>query len=166
MVIELIKSKAFQDLLLWIEQLDVKDPMVTAVPDLVILEETRRLFFSYLNIQQVSNPLGCKGDEIRVAQKRKEADEESNEKERESDSIETNPPRFKGGDLAVSREHTEGKKGGEEDRIGKAPLEDYFRDLIEKVFEDQVVRCLVFSEKIHLLAEENHDIDEDQTTQA
>jgi hypothetical protein len=66
----------------------------------------------------------------------------------------------------MARECAEGKKGRKEHRIGKGPLKGHFRNLVEEVFEDQIVRRLVFDEKIHLLKEENDDIDEDQTTQA
>ena len=41
-----------------------------------------------------------------------------------------------------------------------------FRDLVKQVFKHQVERSLKSIEKIHLLEEENNDINQDQTAQA
>jgi hypothetical protein len=66
----------------------------------------------------------------------------------------------------VTGEGPEREKDGKQYRIGKGPLKDHFGDLIEEVFEDEEERGLVFDEDIHLLEEEDDDIDEDQTAQA
>jgi hypothetical protein len=165
-VIEFIKCKTFQDLPFRIKESNVKDSVVTAVPDLVIDEDTRRLFFSHLDIQHVSNLLVGEGDKVFIAEKRNKAREEGDEKERDSDSIEANPPRFQSCDFTVARECAEHEKGTQEDCIRKSPFKGHFRDLIEEVFEDQVGRGLIFDKEIHFLKKENDNINEDQTTQA
>ena len=65
----------------------------------------------------------------------------------------------------MSGERAQGEKGGKENPIGKGPLEDHFRDFIEKVFEDEVERGLIPREEIHLLEEEDNEVDKDEAAQ-
>ena len=72
-------------------------------------------------------------DKIFVSQEWTETNEKDDEKQWEGNSVEANPPCFHGGDLTVSRERTEGEKRREQNSVGKGPLENHFRDLIEEV---------------------------------
>jgi hypothetical protein len=146
--------------------LDVKDEMITAVPDLVVLEKACRGFFSHLHIEEISGFLVGEGDEVIVSEERQETNDQDDENERKGNPIEANPARLKGSDLAVAREGAESEEGAQEGCIGDCPLKSGFRDLIEKVFEHQVERCLKSIEKIHLLEEEDNDVNQDQTAQA
>jgi hypothetical protein len=140
--------------------------MIAAVPDPVILEKARRRFFSHLDIEEISGFLVGKGDEIIVPEEGKETNDKNNEDEGESDAIKANPAGFKGSDLAMTGERAEGQQGTQKSCIGDRPLECGFRNLIKEVFEHQVKGSLVFIEKVHLLEEEDDDIDQHQTAQA
>jgi hypothetical protein len=106
------------------------------------------------------------GDDVIVSQEGKKTDDEDDENERKGNTVEADPARFKGGDLAVAGESAEGQKGAQESRIGDRPLKGRLRNLIEEVFEHQVKRGLMFIEEVHLLEEEDNDIDQDQAAQA
>jgi hypothetical protein len=58
------------------------------------------------------------------------------------------------------------EKGCKKYGIRKGPLKSDIGDLEEEIFEDQIERSLVFRKLIHLLEEEDHNIDQDQTAQA
>ncbi len=146
--------------------MDVKDAAIASVPDLVILEKACRRFLSHLHVEEVSGFLVGEGDEVIVSQERKKTDDEDDENERKGNPVETDPARFKGSDLAVAGESAEGQQGAQKSRIGNRPLKGRLRNLIEEVFEHQVEGGLKSIEKIHLLEEEDHDIDQDQTAQA
>jgi len=45
-------------------------------------------------------------------------------------------------------------------------LKGDFRNLIEDILEDQIERGLIFDKKVHLLEEEDDDIDQDEAAQA
>jgi len=152
--------------LLWVEQLDVKDAPIAAVPDLVILEKDGRGFFSHLDVEEVSGFLVGKGDEVIVSKEGEKTNDKDDENQRKGDPIEANPARLKGSDLAVAGEGAEGEEGAQESCVGDRPLKGGFRDLVEKVFEHQVERRLKPVEKVHLLEEEDNDINQDQTAQA
>jgi hypothetical protein len=66
----------------------------------------------------------------------------------------------------MAGERAEGQQGAQKSRIGDRPLKCGFWNLIEEVFEHQVKGSLVSIEKIHLLEEEDNDIDQHQTAQA
>jgi hypothetical protein len=65
----------------------------------------------------------------------------------------------------MPREHAEGEKGGEQDRVGKSKLKGYLRDLIEDVLKDKIEGGPIFNEIIHPLEEEHNDVNEDQAAQ-
>jgi hypothetical protein len=65
----------------------------------------------------------------------------------------------------MASEHSECEKSGEQYGIRKGPLKGHIRDLIEEVLEYESKRSLMFNEKVHLLKEEDDDIDEDQAAQ-
>jgi hypothetical protein len=146
--------------------LDVKDAMTAAVPDLVILEKACGGLFSHLYIEEISGFLVGKGDEVIVSKEGQETNDKDDENERKGNPIEANPARLKSSDLAVAGEGAESEEGAQEGCVGDGPLKGGFRDLIEKVFEHQVERCLESIEKIHLLEEEDNGINQDQTAQA
>jgi hypothetical protein len=62
----------------------------------------------------------------------------------------------------VTGEVSQGQERREQDSIWQCPLEDHFGNLIEEVFKDEKERGLMLDEGIHLLEEEDDDIDEDQ----
>jgi hypothetical protein len=66
----------------------------------------------------------------------------------------------------MAGERSKGEEGSEQDGVGKSPLENDLRDLIEEVQKDNGERGIVFDEEIHLLEEEDDDVDEDQAAQA
>jgi hypothetical protein len=146
--------------------LDVKDATIAAVPDLVILEKACRGFFSHLHIKEISGFLVGEGDEVIVSEEGKETNDKDNENERKGNTIEADPARFKSSDLAMAGERAESEEGAQESRIGDRPLKCGFWNLIEEVFEHQVKGSLISIEKIHLLEEEDNDIDQHQTAQA
>jgi hypothetical protein len=65
----------------------------------------------------------------------------------------------------MTGEGAQGEKGGKENRIGKGPLKDHFRNLKDEVLKNKEKRGLMLDENIHFLKEEDDDIDEDQTAQ-
>jgi hypothetical protein len=146
--------------------LDVKDAVIGAVPDLIVFKKTCRRFLSYFHIEEISCFFVGERDEVIVPEKGKKTNDEDNENQRKGDTIEADPPCFKSSDLAMTGERAEGEEGGQQNRIGDRPLEGCFRDLIEEVFEHQVKRSLISMEEIHLLKEEDDNIDQDQTAQA
>jgi hypothetical protein len=107
-----------------------------------------------------------KRNKILISQEGTETDEKNDEKQWEGNSVEANPACFHGGDLTVTGKHAEGEKRSEQNSIGKGPLKNYFRKLIEEIEKDKVKRGLVFDEEIHLLQEKDDHINEDQTGQA
>jgi hypothetical protein len=82
--------------------------MIAVIPDLVILKETRGWFLSHLHGQKIVGSLVGEGNEVLIAQKREETDDEGKKKQWESDSIEADPICLHGGDLAMAGERTEG----------------------------------------------------------
>jgi hypothetical protein len=136
------------------------------VPDLKILEKAGRRFFSHFHIDDISCFLVGEGDEVIISQEGKEADDEHNENQRDGQAIEANSSCFKSGDLTVAGKGAEGEEGGQENRVGDRPLKGCRGNHIEKIFEYQVEGRLVSMEKIYLLEEEHHDIDQNQTAQA
>jgi hypothetical protein len=146
--------------------LDVKDAMIAAVPDLVILENACRRFFSHLHIEEISGFLVGERDEVIVSKEGQETNNKDDEDERKGNPIEANAARLESSDLAVAGEGAESEEGAQKSCIGDRPLKGSFRDLIEKVFEHQVERRLKPIEKIHLLEEEDNSINQDQTAQA
>jgi hypothetical protein len=145
--------------------LNVKDTATTVIPDLIIFEETRRVFLPHFNIQKILCLLVGHRNKGLVAQEGNQTDKESKKKQWEGDSIETNSSCLHSSDLIVSREYAKGEESGEENCIRKSPLEGDLWNFIEEVFEDQVERGLIFDKEIHSLEEEDNDIDEDQATQ-
>ena len=79
-IIQLIKGEAAQDLLVRVEKSDVQDAVVAAIPYLIILKKTCRLFFSNLNIQKIPGFLVGDGNEVFVPQEGKDTDNQSNQK--------------------------------------------------------------------------------------
>jgi len=146
--------------------LDVKDTMIAAVPDLVILKKACRGLFSYFYIEEISGFLVGKGDEVIVSEEGQETNDKDDENERKGNPIEANPARLKSSDLAVAGEGAESEEGAQKSCVGDRPLKGGLWDLIEKVFEHQVERRLKPIEKIHLLEEEDNGINQDQTAQA
>jgi hypothetical protein len=140
--------------------------MVAVVPDLVVFKETGRRFFSYFHIEEISCFFVGERDKVIIPEEGKETNKEDNENQRESDTIEADPPRFKSSDLAMAGEHAEGEEGSQQNRIGDRPLEGCFWNLIEEVFEHQIKRSLISMEEIHLLEEEDDHINQNQTAQA
>ena len=136
------------------------------VPDLIILEKAGRGFFSHFHIKEVSRFLVGERDEVIVSEEGEKADDEHNENQREGDSIKANSSCFKSSDLAMAGKGAEGEKGAKQDRIGDRPLEGCFRNLIKNVFKHQIERGMISLEEIHLLEEDDDDIDKDQTAQA
>jgi hypothetical protein len=61
----------------------------------------------------------------------------------------------------MSSKHSECEKSGKQDGIREGPLKGHIWDLIEEVLEYELKRSLIFNERVHLLKEEDHDIDED-----
>ena len=66
----------------------------------------------------------------------------------------------------MAGERAESEEGAQQSRVGDRPLKCRFRNLIEEVFEHQVKGSLKSIEKIHLLEEQDSDIDQHQTAQA
>ena len=66
----------------------------------------------------------------------------------------------------MSGERSEGEEGSEQNGVGKGPLENHLRDLIEEVQKNKVKGALYLTKRFHLLEEEDNDIDEDQAAQA
>jgi len=163
MVVEMIKGEAVQNLSFWIDKLNVKDMMITPVPNLVVFEETRGLLSPHLNGQEITDSLVGKRDEVFVAQKGEESDEKCNKEQRECDSVEAHPACFHSGDLTMPGKHAKSEKGGQQHCIGKGPLKSHFWNLVEKVLEYEMERSPMFDEEIHLLEKEDDDIDKDQT---
>ena len=152
--------------MVWVEQLDIKDAVIAAVPDLIILKKACRGFFSDLDIEEISGFLVGKGDEVVVSEEGQETNKKDDENQRKGNPIEANPSCLKGRDLAVAGKGAQSEEGAQESCIGDRPLKGGFRDLIEKVFEHQIERRLKSIEKVHLLEEEDNDINQDQTAQA
>jgi hypothetical protein len=65
----------------------------------------------------------------------------------------------------VAGEHAEGEKGGKKDRIGEGPLKGHLRDIEENILEDKVKGGSILDEDLHLLEEQDDDVNEDQTAQ-
>jgi hypothetical protein len=141
--------------------LNVKDAVIAAVPDLIILEKARGRFLSHLDIEEISGFLVGKGDEVVVSEEGQETDEKDDENQGKGDPIKANSAGLKGSDLAVAGKGAQSEEGAQQSCIGDRPLKGGFRDLIEKVFEHQVERRLKSVEKIHLLEEEDNDINQD-----
>jgi hypothetical protein len=136
------------------------------VPNLEILEKACRGVFSHLHIKEISGFIVGEGDEVIVSKKGEETNDQDNENEGKSNPIEADPARFKSSDLAMAGERAESEEGAQQSRVGDRPLKCRFWDFIEKVFEHQVKGSLISIEKIHLLEEEDNDIDQHQTAQA
>jgi hypothetical protein len=66
----------------------------------------------------------------------------------------------------MAGERSKGKEGSEQDGVGKSPLEDDLRNLVKEIQKDNGERSIIFDEEIHLLEEEDNDVDEDQAAQA
>ena len=145
--------------------MNIKDAAIAAIPDFVVLKESRRLFLSHLNKVEISNSLIRKGDKVLIAQERKETEDESDEEQGESDSIETDTTRFHRCNLAMPREHTQGEKSGEQNSIGKSPLKGHLWNATEKVFKDETQRSPIFDEDIYFLEEEDEDVNENQAAE-
>jgi hypothetical protein len=103
--------------------------------------------------------------EVFITKERTKTDEEGNEKERQGDSIEAQPTCLHGDNLAVSGEGAECQKDAEQNRIGKNPLKDDFRNPAQEIFKDQIEWGLIFDNEVHLLEKENDHINEDQAAQ-
>jgi hypothetical protein len=146
--------------------LNVKDAVIAVIPDFIVFKKTCRRFFSHLYIEEISCFLVGKGDQIIISEEGKETNDEDDENQWGDDTIEANPSCLKSNDLTMTGEFAEGDEGSEQNGIGNSPLKDYFRNLIEEVFEYQGERGLIFNEMIDPLEEEDNDIDEDQTTQS
>src|SRR5512136_471145 len=136
------------------------------VPDLKILEKAGRRFFSHFHINEIPCFMVGQGDEVIISEEGEEADDEHNENQREGETIEANSSCFKSSDLTVAGEGAEGEECAKENRVRDRPLKGGCGNHIEKIFEHQVEGCLVSIKKTHLLEEEHHDIDKDQTAQA
>jgi hypothetical protein len=136
------------------------------IPDLKILEKAGRRFFSHFHVKDISCFLVGEGDKVIISEERKEADDEHDENQREGKTIEANSSCFKSSDLTVAGKGAEGEEGGQENRVRERPLKGCSGNHIEKIFEHQVEGRLVSIEETHLLEEEHHDIDKDQTAQA
>jgi hypothetical protein len=106
------------------------------------------------------------GDKVIVSKEGEETNDKDNENERKRNTIEADPARLESSDLAMAGERAESEEGAQESRIGDRPLECGFRNLIEEVFEHQVKGSVIPVEKVHLLEEEDNDIDQHQTAQA
>jgi hypothetical protein len=66
----------------------------------------------------------------------------------------------------MARKSAESEKGAQKNRVRERPPEGHIGNLVEKVFEDQIKRGLMLGKNIHLLEEEDNDVDESQTAQA
>jgi hypothetical protein len=161
-VIKLVKGETVQDLFIRVEKPDVQDAVVTAIPYLKILEKTGWFFFSNLDIQQISGFLVGDGNEVFIAQEGKETDDQSNNKQGESNSVKAGAPCLHRGNLTISREGAEREKGRQEHPIGKGPLKNDLRDFVKEINEDQVERSVILAEEVHLLEKEHDHIDEHQ----
>jgi hypothetical protein len=165
-VIKLVKGEPFQDSFLRVEELNIEDMVVTAIPDLVILEETGRLLLPDLHIQQIARLLVGERDQVFIPEKGNKADEKGDEEKGLNNPIEAYPSGLKGRDLAVPGEGAECKEGGNQYGVGKGAIKGDFREFVEKIFENQVEGGLVSDEQVHLLEKEDDHINEDQTAQA
>jgi hypothetical protein len=139
--------------------------VIAAVPDLVVLEETRRLLFFNFDIHQILGLLVRVRNKVFITKERTKTDKKGNEKQRQGDSIEAESTRLHGYDLAVPGECAECKKDAEQNRIGKNPLKNDFRNPKQEIFKDQIEWGLMFDNEIHLLEKKNDHINEDQATQ-
>jgi len=92
--------------------------VITAIPDLVVLEKPPGLFLSHLNFQEIIGSLVGVRDEVLIAQKRTETDEKGDKEQREGDSIKADSPRFERRDLTVSGKVSKAEKGGKQYGIG------------------------------------------------
>jgi hypothetical protein len=63
-------------------------------------------------------------------------------------------------------ECTKGEEGGEQQTVGKGPLENDLWSLIEEVEKDKGERSLMFDKEIYLLEEKDNHVDEEQAAQA
>jgi hypothetical protein len=166
LVIELIKSKPFQDFILRVEKLNVKDTVIAPVPDLVILKKAGRFLFFNLHVPNIPGLLIGGGNEVFIAEKMDHTNKKDHKKQRQSDAIKADSPCLQGSNLTMSGKRSKGEQDREEDCIGKSPLKGDFREPIEKIFEDQVKRGLVSVENVHLLKEDDNHVDEDKAAQA
>jgi hypothetical protein len=140
--------------------------MVAVVPYFIVLEQIVRSFSPYPNVQEISNLLIGDWDKILIPQKRKEADNECKQEEREGDSIKADATRFHRSDLTMPGKHPEGEKGCEQHSIGKRPLKNRLRNLVKQVFKDEDKGSLVFDKNAYFLKEKDDHIHEDQTAQS
>jgi hypothetical protein len=145
-----------------IEQLNIKDVVVAAIPDFVVLKETRRLLLPYLNREEISDFLIGKGNEVLIAQKRKETDDESDEEQGESDSVEADATCFHGCNFTVPGKHPQSEKGSKQNSIGKSPLKGHLWNSVEKIYEDEIRRSAIFNEETYFIKEEDDDENENQ----
>ena len=68
--------------------------VITAIPDLVILEETREGFFLNSDGDKISGLLIGEWDKIFIPKKEQRLMKRDDEKQWEGDSVEANPPAF------------------------------------------------------------------------
>jgi hypothetical protein len=134
--------------------------MVAAVPDLEVFEKASGLFFFNLHLKEMCGFLDGVGNKIIVSKERKKTNDQDDEYEREGNTIKANPSCFKSSDLTVAGERAEGQQGAQESCIRNCPLKGRFWNLIQEVLEHQVEGSLIFIESIHLLKEQDNDIDQ------
>jgi hypothetical protein len=162
----LVESQSLEDHELGIEHLDVKDSILAPIPDLVVLEETGGLLFSYPDVKQILGLYIGIRNEVLIAEERDEAENQRDDEEGKGDPVKTDSSCLHGGEFGVSRQVSESEEGRQQDTVRHRPLEGDQRNLIQEVFKNEVKGGLILGKDIHFLEEEHHKIDEDETTQA
>lgn len=164
-IIELKQGDPLERIVLGVEDLEIVNGIAASIPYLIVSNEGLPLFLADFRQKDVIRFMLRKGDDELVCDEGKTACQNTQNEQREGDTIKAYSVGLHGRDLVIPGEDAQAKKGCHQDAEGE-DLQSNARNLIQVIKEDESRGSLVFEEDVHSGEKIDDQVDQNEGTHA